>query len=237
MQKLRSISAHQSLKNSQISINAQSRLREVNTRINNLLSKVQQETPDLEQQSTQNKILQQLQREKNQLLTQLIERDQQIREYVKRLNQMTSEILNLKHELRQYAQIPNQMEQLEIQCQEIIKENEQLKSQISSMKQSYLQTQAQTVYQLTYDLSRYVSSLQQLQNKSLNLLEFSCKQDYSNFQQILKVTYKQESIQITDNNIQNLKNIIDVLRLLIQQTEVQYNQCYSIMSDKIFDLL
>ncbi|CAD8192557.1 unnamed protein product [Paramecium pentaurelia] len=168
-----------------------SRLSEVNNKIDDLLKKSSTQInkqefkfPSQEKKINQTYnhtlVVEQIQKEKKQLLTILLQKDSIIRDQQNKIAQLDLQNKNLMKQLQQFSNLQPQMEQLEEQCQQIIKQNEQLKYEKNQIQTSLNYLKCQNIQVISQELK---NSLQQLHQQIKKYYICNYKEDYYNLEQ------------------------------------------------------
>ncbi|CAD8198489.1 unnamed protein product [Paramecium octaurelia] len=199
-----------------------SRLSEVNNKIEDLLKKSSTsiENQEFRLTSQENKInqtysfslmVQQIQKEKKQLLTILLQKDSIIRDQQNKIAQLDIQNKNLMKQLLQLANLKPKIEQLEEECQQIIKQNEQLKYEKNQIQTSLNYFKCQNVQVISYELK---NSLQQLHQQIKKYYICSYKEDYYNLEQS-RMTLKTSDLDFYTI----LRECLDCILFMIKNTD------------------
>ncbi|CAD8121717.1 unnamed protein product [Paramecium sonneborni] len=210
-----------------------SRLTQVNSKIEDLLKKSQTTfiKTDIKYQQLDNKltktnsyalVLEQIQREKKQLLTILLQKDGIIREQQNKITQLDLQNKSLIKQLTQFNNIQPEMDKLEEQCQLIIRDNEQLKYEKNQIQTSLNYLKCQNLQIISNEIRNSLQQLHQQIKKhylknykddyySLQLSRIQLKMNDLDFYTILRdcldsILYM---VKNTDSSIENLiiKNV------------------------------
>ncbi|CAK58123.1 unnamed protein product (macronuclear) [Paramecium tetraurelia] len=199
-----------------------SRLTEVNSKIDDLLKKSQTTftKPEIKHQQQDKKltqthsyalILEQIQREKKQLLTILLQKDGIIREQQNKITQLDLQNKSLMKQLTQFNNLQPQMEKLEEQCQLIIKDNEQLKYEKNQIQTSLNYLKCQNLQIISNEIR---NSLQQLHQQIKKHYLTNYKDDYYNLQ------LSRMSLKINDLDFYTiLRDCLDSILYMIKNTD------------------
>ncbi|CAD8107813.1 unnamed protein product [Paramecium primaurelia] len=199
-----------------------SRLTEVNSKIDDLLKKSsttftkpeikhQQQDKKLTQTHSYTLILEQIQREKKQLLTILLQKDGIIREQQNKITQLDLQNKSLMKQLTQFNNLQPQMEKLEEQCQLIIKDNEQLKYEKNQIQTSLNYLKCQNLQIISNEIR---NSLQQLHSQIKKYYMTNYKDEYYNMQ------LSRMSLKINDLDFYTiLRDCLDSILYMIKNTD------------------
>ncbi|CAD8197651.1 unnamed protein product [Paramecium pentaurelia] len=203
-----------------------SRLSEVNNKIDDLLKKSSTQIEKQEfkfssqerkiNQSQSSLVIEQIQKEKKQLLTILLQKDSIIRDQQNKIAQLDLQNKNLMKQLRQFTNLQPQIEQLEQQCQQIIKQNEQLKYEKNQIQTSLNYLKCQNIQVISHELK---NSLQQLHQQIKKYYICSYKEDYYNLEQ------SRMTLRMSDLDFYTiLRECLDCILFMIKNTDYPIEQ-------------
>ncbi|CAD8200109.1 unnamed protein product [Paramecium pentaurelia] len=199
-----------------------SRLLEVNSKIDDLLKKSQTifTKPEIKPKQQDQKIIQinsymlileQIQREKKQLLTLLLQKDGIIKEQQNKIKQLDLQNKSLVKQLSQFNDLQPQIQQLEEQYQLKIKDNEQLKYEKNQIQTSLNYLKCQNLQIISKEIR---NSLQQLHSQIKKYYKTNYKDDYQNNLQLSRL-----SLNINDLDFYTiLRNCLDSILYMTENT-------------------